>query len=320
MVTKHRPYNKAVILGAAGFIGINLAHALIAHGFEVACFDRTTSPHWPVAARAIAGEFAAMPAELLHALDGALVFHLISSCRPSASTATAADEVGYDLATTIRYLETCKSRAVRWVFVSSGGTVYGHNDATRIDETAQTHPICSYGVVKLAIEQYFSLYRHLHGTDYVVARLANPYGPWQRPMSGQGLIPTLIYKALRNDPIEVWGDGNNVRDYIFISDAIAGLLAAATAESGNIYNVGTGIGTSITELTQIIGAALNIQIRTNRMAARSVDVKRNVLNTDKLLKISGWKPTTDLTSGILQTADWISSNTPANLTADWKTI
>lgn len=311
-MVKHRPYKKAVILGAAGFIGINLAHALIARGFDLICFDRTASPHWPAAARPIVGDFAAMPADLLHALDDALVFHLISSCRPSASTAAAADEVGYDLVTTIRYLEACKARALRWVFVSSGGTVYGHNGSERIDETAQTHPICSYGVVKLAIEQYFSLYRHLHGTDYVVARLANPYGPWQRPLSGQGLIATLIYKALRNEPIEVWGAGDNVRDYIFINDATEGLIAAAGAESGHIYNVGTGIGTSIIELSQIIGTALNIQIRTNHMDARSVDVKRNVLNADKLLKTSGWKPTTDLTNGVLKTANWIGSSIPAS--------
>jgi UDP-glucose 4-epimerase len=309
-VVKHGPYKKAVILGSAGFIGINLAHALTARGFDLICFDRAISPHWPASARHMAGEFAAMPTDLMNVLDEALVFHLISSCRPSASTAEAANEVNYDLTTTIRYLESCKSRALRWVFVSSGGTVYGHNDEQRINETAQTHPICSYGVVKLAIEQYFSLYRHLHNTDYVVARLANPYGPWQRPLSGQGLIATLIYKALKNDPIEVWGSGENVRDYIYISDAVEGLIAAAAAESGNIYNVGTGIGTSITELTQIISAVLNIQIQTDYRESRSVDVKRNVLNADKLLKVSSWKPANDLTAGILKTAAWIKSMIP----------
>jgi UDP-glucose 4-epimerase len=299
---------KAIILGAAGFIGINLAHTLVKRGWEVICFDCVDSTHWPNQVQRILGDFAQMPPVLLDQMDQAVVFHLISSCRPSTNTDNIVDAVNYDVVSTLRYLEHCRSKALRWVYVSSGGTVYGHNDANTIVETASTKPICSYGVVKLTIEYYFSLYHQLHQTDSVIVRLANPYGPWQHPQRGQGLVAALIYKALKNDTIEVWGSGENVRDYIYIDDAIAGILAVAeTGQSGEIYNVGTGIGTSINELISAIQKQLQLDIRVNRVTARSVDVKRNVLNIQKVTDKTKWKPAVDLGEGILFSADWIRS-------------
>lgn len=302
------PYKKAVILGAAGFIGVNLSHALVELGYEVVCFDRVPSPGWPGIAQPIVGEFEAMPAELLQVLEQAVVFHLVSSCRPFPDTIHAADEVDHDLKTAIRYLEACKTKCLRWVFVSSGGTIYGNANTVMIGEAESPRPICSYGAVKLAIEQYFSLYGRLHGTDYVIARLANPYGPWQRPMSGQGIIATLIYKAQQGEQIEVWGDGENVRDYIYIADAVAGLIAAATVKSGEVYNIGTGIGTSINQLIKLIGDSQGISIPVVYKESRSVDVRRNVLDASKLSSSSGWHPQIDLVAGIGKSALWIKDH------------
>ncbi|WP_171006493.1 NAD-dependent epimerase/dehydratase family protein [Pseudomonas sp. 2FG] len=304
-----KSYKRAVILGAAGFIGINLANTLAEQGYELICFDRASSPQWPVGAKAIIGDFASLPAELLEALDNALVFHLVSSCRPSPSTAQAAEEVSLDLATTLRYLEATKARNLRWVFLSSGGTVYGQQDSERIVETSSTEPICSYGLVKVAIEKYFALYRTLYGLDYVIARLANPYGPWQHPLRGQGIIAALTYKALKGDTIEIWGDGANIRDYIYITDATQGILAAAwSGKSGEIYNIGTSMGHSINQLIEILGKSLELELKVNYSAARSVDVKRNVLDNVKITAHTGWKPSTTIESGIALTASWIEHN------------
>lgn len=305
MLPLDKPFKKAVILGAGGFIGINLAHSLVAQGFDLVCFDRAISPHWPGKATAIIGDFASMPVELMRQLDHALVFHLISSCRPSSNTVQAADEVSRDLVTTIRYLEETRTRVLRWVFLSSGGTVYGHNNHEQISESSPTAPICSYGVIKLAIERYFALYRQLHHVDYVVVRLANPYGPWQDPLQGQGIIAAMLYKALKGDAIVVWGDGENVRDYIYVSDATQGILAAASGQSGEVYNIGTGIGTSINQVIKIISETLNIQLRINYTDSRSVDVRRNVLNPTKLLTSTGWRSTTGLDAGAVKTVAWI---------------
>lgn len=299
-------YKKAVILGAAGFVGINLAHALAAQGLDLVCFDLISSSEWPAGAQVITGDFSSVPEELVALLDDAYIFHLVSSCRPSLSTMHAADEISKDLVSTIRYLEATKERDVRWIFLSSGGTVYGQQDIQSISESCSTKPICSYGVVKLSIEGYFELYKKLHQLDYITIRLGNPYGPWQHPQRGQGIVAALIYKALTRQAIEIWGDGSNVRDYIYISDATNGMMSAAFAgSSGEIYNLGSGSGKSIVELINTIATSLKLEISVNHTPSRSVDVRRNVLNSQKLTEQTDWKILVDLNDGVALTASWI---------------
>lgn len=303
-----KPYKRAVVLGAGGFIGINLVNTLVERGFDVVCFDRSISPFWPKAVTTVIGDFNNPPLELFQKLDQALVFHLVSSCRPSASTAQAANEASQDLVSTIRLLEETKKRDLRWVFLSSGGTVYGQNNDEHITELSPTAPICSYGVVKLAIEHYYELYRTLHGTDYVVVRLANPYGPGQVPFKGQGLIAAILYKSLKGDAIEVWGDGENVRDYIYIDDAIQGIIALALCEAaGEIFNIGTGQGYSINQLIELINQTMEIKLAVNYSNSRNIDVKRNVLSNQKALMYTSWFPNKDLKTGISFTKSWMQS-------------
>lgn len=297
---------KAVILGAGGFIGINLTNSLVAQGFNVICFDRIISPQWPSNVKSIIGDFNALPDELMNELEDALVFHLVNISKPSASTVKVIDEINNDLAGTLRYLEATKERNLRWIFFSSGGTVYGQNDANVITETSATDPICSYGIIKLAIEKYFALYGKLYNTNYVIVRPSNPYGPWQYPFQGQGIIATFLHKALNNEKIEIWGDGENVRDYIYIDDAVQGIIAAAVSgHRGEIYNIGTGQGYSINSLIANINSILNPQIKVEYMPTRSVDVRRNVLCIDKITSHTGWKQQVALDDGLVLTADWI---------------
>ncbi len=299
-------YKRIVILGAAGFIGINLANALARQDGELICFDRVHSPQWPEKAKAVIGDFTELPAELLESMSDAIVFHLISLSRPLPDTAHAVKEIDLDLISTLHYLEATKGRSLRWIFLSSGGTVYGNQESERIVETCKNEPICSYGLVKIAIEKYFALYRRLYGTDYVIARLANPYGPWQNPLRGQGIIAALTYKALTNEMVEIWGDGNNVRDYIYIDDAIQGILAIAKSDSsGEIYNIGTATGHSINQIIAIICNTLQLKLRFIHVTGRPVDVERNVLDISKITAYTQWRPLTTIESGIAATADWL---------------
>lgn len=306
-------HKRSVILGAGGFIGINLANALAARDHEVVCFDRFISPHWPQEAISITGEFSDLPPELLAALDDATVYHLVSSCRPSQHTEMAADEVIADVVTTLRYLESTRARSVRWLFVSSGGTVYGPDVPCPTTEEAPTYPICSYGLVKLTLEKYFALYGKLHGTDFVVARVSNPYGPWQDPSRGQGVIAALVYKALTGQAVEIWGDGENVRDYLYIDDTVRGLVELAKyGESGEVYNVSSGQGTSINEVIDVISQTLGLRLNTSYVAARKSDVRKSVLDNRKMRVQTGWAPAFQLQDGIRSTADWMSEQRHAD--------
>ncbi len=303
-MTRH--HKRAVILGAGGFIGINLAQALAAAGHELVCFSRSPCAHWPAGTQGIIGDLRDMPDALMATLDDAVVFHLIGSSRPDHRTGRAADELVSEVATTLRYLEQTRDRRLRWVFVSSGGTVYGPEAICPIREDAPTNPICSYGLVKLMLEKYFALYRLQHHTDYVVARLSNPYGAWQDPTRGQGLVTALVYKALRGERVEIWGDGQVVRDYLHVDDAVRALLAlAAHGEAGGTYNVGSGEGRSINGLIELVGSTLGLVLQHDCSAPRAFDVSRNVLDTTRLRSLTGWRPELDMANGITATARWM---------------
>jgi len=301
-------HKRSVILGAGGFIGINLVNALVTRNHEVVCFDRFPSPHWPQGAISITGEFSDLPPELLDALNDATAYHLVSSCRPSQHTGMAANEVIADTATTLRYLESTRDRDVRWVFVSSGGTVYGPDVSCPTREDAPTNPICSYGLVKLTLEKYFSLYKKLHGTDFVVARASNPYGPWQDPSRGQGIIAALIHKALTGQTVDIWGDGENIRDYLYIDDAVRGIIELAdSGESGEIYNLSSGKGSTINDLINVISRTLGLCVNTNYTYSRTSDVRKSILDSNKLFQLTGWNPKINLDDGIKVTAEWLSA-------------
>lgn len=296
------PVERAVVLGAAGFIGTNLAHALVRKGVRVVLFDRNVSAHWPAAADVLTGDLAAPPAELLDAMQDAAVFHLAGHTRPSMSTAAVAAELQSEVAMTTGLLELSREVRARWVFVSSGGAVYGEALTPTIPETHPTDPISSYGIAKLAAEHYFRLYRRLHGTRYVVARLSNPFGPQQRTRSGQGIVPAIYDRLRRGKAVEIWGDGSVVRDYVFIDDVAAALVRLAEAgEDGRTYNVGSGVGTSIEQLVGQVARQLGVEPAVVRKPGRLIDVGRNVLDIARIRTETGWTPEHSLTEGLRKT-------------------
>src|SRR5262249_6839474 len=156
---------------------------------------------------------------------------------------------------------------------SSGGTVYGQAQTELVSESHPTRPISSYGLAKVTLEHYFNLYRTIYGTDYVVARISNAYGPFQPSTTGQGLIAVLLDRISRDEPLEIWGDGENVRDFVFVDDAAGALIALAEAgQSGETYNVGSGSGISVNELVQTISSLLGRPSKAVHAGARGVDV------------------------------------------------
>lgn len=298
-------HRKAVVLGAGGFIGINLVQALVDDGFDVVCFARAPSPHWPAAVQVVTGDFISPPAELFDHMNDAIVFHLVSSCKPSNATTNALREVQADVCGTIRCLEATTGRTVRWVFISSGGTVYGRTAVDRIREDHPTDPICTYGAAKLAIEKYFGIYASLHGFDHVIARLANPYGPWQYPGRGQGVVANVLHMAARGEEVAIWGDGEQVRDFLYVQDAALGVMSAAQRGlAGEVYNIGSGKGYSLNGLLCEIERLMPVKRR--YFPARAIDVRRNVLDSSKIQEHTGWVPRDGMASGGLQaTAAWL---------------
>ena len=297
-----------LVLGGAGFIGSHLAEALLQAGHRVRIFDRPHLDRLPAFLQR--GEFEVFTGDFLNprtlspALEGSeIVFHLVSTTLPKTSNDNPMYDVESNVMGTLRLLELCRQQGVRKVvFASSGGTVYGVPRSVPIDESHPTDPICSYGIHKLAIEKYLQLNHRVHGLDYCVVRPANLYGPRQRLDIAQGAVAVFLDRALRGKPIQVWGDGSVVRDYLYVGDAAEALLKAAAFEGEpRLFNIGSGAGTSLTQLIKEIEALLGRAVPVEYTAARSLDVPANVLDASLARRHLGWTPRTSLAEGLRRT-------------------
>ncbi|NVO01009.1 MAG: NAD-dependent epimerase/dehydratase family protein [Geobacteraceae bacterium] len=299
------------MLGGNGFIGSHLVDKLLAEGHAVRVFDkypeRYRAPLKQVDYRY--GDFGnrGLLAEALQGID--LVFHLINTSLPKTSNDDPAYDVQSNVIETLFMLEKCVELGVKKVvFISSGGTVYGRPTALPVSENAPTEPECSYGITKLMIEKYLALYHQLHGLDYVVVRPSNPYGSRQNPNGIQGAIPVFLGKVASGEPIEIWGDGTVVRDYLFIDDLVDGMYRAAFDKpKDRIFNLGSGAGLSLNQIVATIRSVTGVNVNVDYKPGRTFDVPAIFLDTTRAGEQLGWQPGCSLHDGVHSTWEFIKS-------------
>jgi UDP-glucose 4-epimerase len=195
------------------------------------------------------------------------------------------------------------------VFISSGGTVYGNPVYLPIDEKHPTNPLVSYGITKLTIEKYLQMYSHLYGIKAITLRVANPYGERQRIETAQGAVGVFLNRALKNLPIEVWGDGSVARDYIHISD-VAEAFVKALEYSGtkNCFNISSGSGTSLNDLVDMLEDVIGSALEVRYLPGRLFDVPISVLSNDLARAELKWTPSITIRDGIARTAEWMKGS------------
>lgn len=283
-----------VILGAAGFIGTNLALGLAKHhDYRLTLVDEKLEYFSKMLqienSKIVQLEFnnEMVLDDILEGQD--MVYHLISTNNPALSNVNIGQDLIDNISISINLLEACVRKKIKQIiYISSGGTVYGPDARCPIAESAETNPINTYGVQKLTIEKLLYLYGYMHGLDYKIIRLSNPYGPYQRPNGKLGVISTFIYRALNQQKIVVYGDGSVVRDYIYIDDAIGGIELIVNSETKDkIFNLGSGNGRSVNDVISIIANVLNLPIEVEYIDKRSVDVPKNVLDISRFKKVAG---------------------------------
>lgn len=302
---------KCVLLGGAGFMGSHLAQRLLEAGHAVRVFDvEKRDFEGGGAVEWMRGDFLD-PADVAAAIAGCqAVFHLVSTTLPQSSNANPAADVADNVIGTVHLLEACRREGGRKIiFTSSGGTVYGVPRTVPIAEDHPTHPITSYGIGKLAIEKYLELYRVLHGIDYCVLRIANPFGERQRVAAGQGAVTTFLHRAQRGETIEIWGDGKVVRDYLYVGD-VADALARALEHGGShrVINIGSGVGRDLNDIIAAIERVLGRRVERRHVAGRSFDVPANVLDIRLARAELGWQPQTPFEEGLRRTLAWLASS------------
>lgn len=305
-----------IVLGAAGFIGTNLSIAL-ANNKEnkVTLVDRNkeyfNKKLYNLENIRIIENNLNVESDFETLLNNQdIVYHLVSSNIPSTSNQQISQELFSNVIFSSNLFDACVKVGVKKVvFISSGGTVYGKESTMPLKEETQTNPITSYGIQKITIEKLLYLYNYMYGLDYRVIRLANPFGPYQRPNGVLGAVTTFTYKALKDEEIEVYGDGTVVRDFIYIDDAIRGILKIAEKETDfHTYNLGSGKGISINQLLDILSKTLDKKLKVSYKNARKVDVPVNYLDISRYEKNIGKIGLTSLEEGILLTARFMKEN------------
>ncbi|MFB3113256.1 MAG: NAD-dependent epimerase/dehydratase family protein, partial [Gemmatimonadales bacterium] len=219
-----------------------------------------------------------------------------------------------NIAGLINLLEGARCGGVRRVvFASSGGVVYGEGDALPHREEALKLPVSPYGVSKLAAEYYLAMYARLYGLEVVPLRYANVYGPRQNPHGEAGVVAIFCSRILRQEPLTVYGDGTQTRDYVFVGDVARANLAATTGRLGRLrsiddvaYNVGTGVETSVVELARTILNAAGADVPIEHVDARQGELQRSAVDPGKLDAQWHWRPEVSLAEGLQRTYDWIA--------------
>jgi UDP-glucose 4-epimerase len=303
---------RCLVLGGKGFIGSHLVKTLLAAGKTVRVFDRAEAesllaPDVRAQVEMIEGDFADF-ACIAAALAGCdICFHLISTTLPKSSNDDPHYDVQSNLIGTIQLLEQARHTGLqKIIFLSSGGTVYGVPQYCPIDEAHPTDPLCSYGITKLAIEKYLALYHALHGIDYSVLRVSNPYGEGQRLAASQGAVAVFLGRVLHQEKLVIWGDGSVARDYVYIGDLMDAVLATLHyTGSEHVFNIGSGVPTTLLALIETIEAMSGKQAEVEFMPARGLDVPLNVLDISRAHRELGWQPKISLLDGLFRMQNWI---------------
>lgn len=306
---------KCLILGGNGFIGSHLSDKLLKEGHEVRIFDKLDE-HYRKPNAAIEyyyGDFGnrGLIANAIEGID--IVFHLISTTLPKTSNDDPVFDVQSNVVETIFLLEQCVNKVKKIVYISSGGAIYGNPSELPINEDSPTNPECSYGITKLTSEKYVALFSHLYGLDYTIIRPSNPYGSRQNPFGIQGAISVFLGKVANNQKIEIWGDGEIVRDYIFIDDLVDGIYKATTLKAQNkIFNLGSGQGYSLNDLLGIIRKVTEKELSVEYKTKRSFDIQKIYLDITKAKEQLCWSPVTPLEKGVGSTWQFIKSLQKSN--------
>jgi len=296
---------RVVVTGGAGFIGSHVADRLLARGDEVHVLDdlsKGTRDRVPDGAELHVADIRD-PDAVFEAARPEAVVHLAAQADVRVSVERPADDAAVNVLGTVRILEAARRHGAQVVFASTGGAIYGECDGPA-PESAPRRPLAPYGTSKLCGEEYLSTWNRLHGTRHVSLRFGNVYGPRQEPHGEAGVV-AIFMGLLRGDGTpRIYGDGAQTRDYVYVGDVVRAVIAALGADGG-VYNVGTGVETSVLELYAAVERAAGVERAPVHEPARAGELQRSVLDVSLAARELGWRPEGTLADGLDSTWRWM---------------
>jgi|SRR5450755_32763 UDP-glucose 4-epimerase len=305
---------KTMITGGAGFIGSHLVDALLQRGYGAAVLDNFSTGKQENISRALrngATLFRAdvreseQVADAVGSFQPEVIFHLAAQMNVRESVANPAFDARTNIEGTINVLEAARRIGARVINVSTGGAMYGDIDTVPTPESVEPRPEAPYGQSKYCAERYVALYARLHGLRGATVRLGNVYGPRQDPSGEAGVVAIFCGHLGDRKRPTVYGTGRQTRDYVYVSDVIAGLLAVLDhREAYGEYNCGTGRASSVLDIIEALEPYADGDFAPEFAEARTGEIERSCLDVTRAFKELGWSSEVDLAEGLHQTIRW----------------
>ncbi|MBA3302013.1 MAG: GDP-mannose 4,6-dehydratase [Thermoleophilaceae bacterium] len=301
---------RALVTGGAGFIGSNLVDALLERGDEVTVVDNITTGRRENLSGAGAELVEAdirdgeAMSDLVARVAPEAIFHLAAQVDVRRSAADPAFDAGVNVVGTINMLEAARATGTpRFVNASTGGAIYGEPEEIPAPESHPNAPEAPYGQSKFAAEGYLDLYRRLHGLSTVSTRFGNVYGPRQDPLGEAGVIAIFCGKLLEGEPATIFGDGRQTRDYVYVGDVVAAVLAAGASEHGGAFNVGMGVQTDLLEVAEVLREVSGKPFEVEHAPERPGEVRHIALDASRARDELGWRAEVSVREGLERTLE-----------------
>jgi UDP-glucose 4-epimerase len=303
---------KILVTGGAGFIGSNIVDAYVEQGHEVTIVDDLSTGKKANVNREAKLVTMDVRDPNISTLFAESRFEVVNHLAAQIDVRKSVQDPFYDASVnilgTLRLLECCRSYGVRkFIFSSSGGTIYGECGAAPAREEDASRPESPYGFSKATGERYIRFYGDIYHLPYTILRYANVYGPRQDPHGEAGVVAIFAGKLRAKEQVTIYGSGDQERDYVYVSDIVQANIAALTKGENDIFNIGTGVPTSVNRLWEIMAALEEKAPAAVHAPARTGELARSVLNADRAKKLLGWKPGHTLEKGLAETYQFFKS-------------
>jgi len=306
---------RVLVTGGAGFIGSHVCDAFQARGDEVSVIDdlsRGRIGRLPESADFYAesvlneGRLSAIITEI----QPDLICHLAAQVDVRESVISPGIDAQMNVIGTVNVLDAARRVGARVIFTSSGGALYGEQAPIPSPESTAPAPTSPYGVAKHCAEQYVYVYNRLFAAKHSVLRFANVYGPRQGSYGEAGVVSLFCGNSITGKALDIYGDGKQTRDYVYVGDCVAAILAAADYGQAGVWNIGTGVEVSVLELAAMVARLTGSHSQPVFAPARRGELSRSALSCELAAEELGWRPETSLAEGVQAVVSWFQAGAP----------